>query len=162
MQGKQNIIDALNGLLACELAAMDQYLLHSEMYLDWGLNKLYERISHEFDDEKRHATTLIQRILFLEGKPDLVTRDPINIGSDVPAMLKSDLDIEYKVAKQLKDVIALCEKEEDFVTRSELETLLDDTESDHAYYLEKQLGLIEKIGLQNYIQSQMGADTPAA
>ena len=75
MKGNQKIIDALNGLLAMELAAMDQYFIHSQMYLDWGLQKLYDRISHEFDDEKGHATVLIERMLFLEGVPDMVTRD---------------------------------------------------------------------------------------
>ena len=123
MQGKQNIIDGLNELLGYELAAMDQYFIHSEMYADWGLSKLHERIAHEFDDEKGHAKELIARILFLEGKPDMVTRDGLNIGSDVPSMLKSDLDVEYAVAKALKSAIALCETEKDFVTREILEQL---------------------------------------
>lgn len=155
MQGTNAIIDGLNRLLAYELAAMDQYFIHSEMYDDWGLTKLHERIAHEFDDEKGHAKQLITRILFLEGKPDMVTRHPINIGSDVPSMLQSDLDVEVKVGEELKNVIALAEQEKDFVTREMLETLLDDTEMDHAYWLEKQLGLIKKIGLENYLQSQM-------
>lgn len=155
MQGNKAIIDGLNRLLAYELAAMDQYFIHSEMYDDWGLTKLHERIAHEFDDEKGHAKQLITRILFLEGKPDMVTRHPINIGSDVPSMLQSDLDVEVQVGEELKSVIALSEQEKDFVTREMLETLLDDTEMDHAYWLEKQLGLIKKIGLENYLQSQM-------
>ncbi|MCG8316231.1 MAG: bacterioferritin [Pseudomonadales bacterium] len=160
MKGKQNVIDALNMLLASELAAMDQYFVHSEMYADWGLNKLYERIAHEFDDEKGHAQKLIQRILFLEGTPDMVTRDTIKIGSNVPEMLQADLDVEYAVTNSLKDVITLCEKEHDYVTREILEGLLDDTEMDHAYWLEQQLGLIQKVGLENYIQSQIGNGMP--
>lgn len=155
MKGNENIISSLNELLACELAAMDQYFIHSRMYHDWGLDKLHVRIAHEFDDEKGHAEQLINRILFLEGIPDLVTRDAINIGNAVPAMLQSDLDIEYGVVKTLKAAIALCETERDFVSRDMLQTLLDDTEMDHAYWLEQQLGLIDKIGLENYIQSQM-------
>ncbi|SMF56553.1 bacterioferritin [Alteromonadaceae bacterium Bs31] len=155
MQGKQNVIDALNGLLAYELAAMDQYFIHSEMYADWGFTKLYERIAHEFEDEKGHAKKLIERMLFLEGTPDMVTRDGLNIGKDVPSMLQADLNVEYAVAAALKDVIHLCETEKDYVTRDMLEVLLDDTESDHAYWLEQQLGLIQKIGLQNYLQSQL-------
>lgn len=155
MKGNPTIIKALNALLANELSAMDQYFLHSEMYRDWGLNKLYERISHEFDDEKGHATKLIERILFLEGTPNMKDREPINIGSDVPSMLQSDLDVEYAVQKMLKDTIALCEKEQDYGTRDMLEPLLDDTEMDHAYYLEQQLRLIKMIGLPNYLQSQM-------
>ncbi len=155
MQGKQNVIDALNGLLAFELAAMDQYFIHSEMYADWGLSKLYERIAHEFDDEKGHAKKLIARMLFLEGTPDMVTRAPINIGSDVPAMLQSDLNVEYEVTDALKKAIKLCENEQDYVSREMLVELLDDTEQDHAYWLEQQLGLIKKVGLENYLQSQM-------
>ena len=133
MKGNNNIINALNGLLAYELAAMDQYFIHSEMYADWGLNKLYERIAHEFDDEKGHAKRLIARILFLEGKPDMVTREGLNIGADVPSMLQSDLDVEIAVAKELKNTIKLCEDEKDYVTRQMLVELLDDTEVDHAY-----------------------------
>lgn len=155
MKGNDTIIAALNNLLACELAAMDQYFIHSRMYHDWGLTKLFERIAHEFDDEKGHAEQLINRILFLEGIPDMVTRDAINIGADTPAMLRSDLEIEYKVAKDLKDTIALCEQERDFVTRDMLQLLLEDTEMDHAYWLEQQLGLIDKIGLDNYLQAQL-------
>ncbi|MEX2320680.1 MAG: bacterioferritin [Saccharospirillum sp.] len=155
MKGNPTIIKALNALLANELSAMDQYFLHSEMYRDWGLNKLYERISHEFDDEKGHATKLIERILFLEGTPNMKDREPINIGSDVPSMLQSDLDVEYAVRKLLTDTIALCEKEQDYGTRDMLEPLLDDTEMDHTYYLEQQLRLIKMIGLPNYLQSQM-------
>lgn len=155
MKGHQEVIDGLNGLLCLELTAMDQYFIHSEMYADWGLDQLYERISHEFDDEKGHAKAIIERILFLEGTPDMVTRDPLNIGQDVPAMLRSDLDIEYNVANRLKEVMALCEEKRDFETRHILQALLEDTEVDHAWWLEKQLGLIDKIGLPNYLQSQM-------
>ncbi len=155
MKGSARVIEAMNGLLAMELAAMDQYFIHSQMYNDWGLTKLFERIAHEFDDEKAHATALIERILFLEGTPDMVTRDGLNIGKDVPAMLKSDLDIEYQVRDALKEAIALCEKERDFQTRKILQQLLEDTESDHAFWLEQQLRLIEKLGLENYLQAQM-------
>ena len=155
MQGKKVTIDQLNALLAFELAAMDQYFIHSQMYQDWGLNKLYERISHEFDDEKGHATKLIERMLFLEGTPNMVDRDGLVIGSDVPSMLESDLRVEYAVAQALKDAISLCESEQDYVTRDMLLVLLDDTEMDHAYWLEQQLGLIKRLGLSNYLQSQM-------
>lgn len=155
MQGDNAIISALNELLSYELAAMDQYFIHSRMYEDWGINKLYERINHEFDDEKEHASKLIQRILFLEGIPNMVKRAQINIGSTVPEMLQSDLDVEYAVDLKLKEVIALCESKKDFVTRNILQILIDDTEVDHAFWLEQQLGLVQKIGLENYIQSQL-------
>jgi bacterioferritin len=157
MKGNQRVIDALNGLLAMELAAMDQYFIHSRMYDDWGLHKLFERIDHEFDDEKGHAAALIERMLFLEGTPDMTKRDGFKVGTDVPSMLESDLRVEYEVDKKLKDAIKVCEEEQDYVSREILEKLLDDTEVDHAYWLEKQLGLIKKIGLPNYLQSQMGA-----
>lgn len=143
MKGNKSIISALNELLSYELAAMDQYFIHSQMYLDWGLSKLYERINHEFDDERGHATKLIERILFLEGEPDMVTRTGYLRGADVPAMLESDLRVEYEVDAKLKEVIALCESEKDYVTRDMLVELLDDTEMDHAHWLEQQLGLIK-------------------
>ncbi|BEU02235.1 bacterioferritin [Agarivorans sp. OAG1] len=155
MKGNNEVIDVLNRLLMNELTAMDQYFIHSRMYEDWGLNKLYERIDHEFDDEKGHASLLIQRILFLEGTPDLSKREPLRIGSDVPSMLENDLKVEYEVDALLKEAMALCELKQDYVTRNMLQTLIDDTEMDHAYWLEQQLGLIKKIGLENYLQSQM-------
>lgn len=155
MKGNQQVIAGLNELLANELAAMDQYFIHSRMYHDWGLHKLFERIDHEFDDEKGHASKLIERIIFLEGTPDLKNRDAIHVGQDVPAMLQNDLNVEYTVAKLLKKTMALCEKEQDYVSRDMLQQLLDDTENDHAHWLEQQLRLIKMLGLQNYLQSQM-------
>ena len=156
MQGSDRVITELNGLLAWELAAMDQYFIHAEMYGDWGLDKLYERISHEFEDEKGHAKALIERMLFLEGTPDMVTRPPLQVGRDVPEMLQNDLNVELAVDKALKDAIKVCEEEQDYHSREVLEKLLEDTEVDHTWWLEKQLGLIDKVGLQNYLQSQMG------
>ena len=155
MQGDKEVITGLNQLLAFELAAMDQYFIHSRMYQDWGFNKLFERIDHEFDDEKGHASALIERILFLEGVPDMTTRDGLQIGATVPEMLKSDLRVEYAVDAKLKEVMALCETKQDFVSRDILQTLINDTEVDHAFWLEQQIGLIDKIGLENYLQSQL-------
>jgi len=155
MKGKQSIIDVLNSLLAGELAAMDQYFIHSRMYDDWGLSKLYDRIGHEMEDETGHADQMIKRILFLEGTPNMVKRDALNIGATLPEMLKSDLNLEYSVVKNLKAAIALCETEQDYETRAMLVRQLEDTEEDHAYWLEKQLGLIDMIGLENYLQAMM-------
>lgn len=155
MQGKQTIIAALNVLLANELSAMDQYFIHSRMYLDWGLHKLYERIDHEVTDEKAHASAIIERILFLEGTPDMSKRDALQIGADVPSMLQNDLNVEYSVGKLLKQTMALCEQEQDYVTRAMLQKLLDDTENDHAHWLEQQLRQIKLFGLPNYLQSQI-------
>lgn len=155
MKGKKTIIDTLNSLLTNELSAADQYFVHSRMYQDWGLEKLYERIKHEAEEELEHAAALVERILFLEGTPDVASREALNVGKDVPAMLKSDLAVEYDVGQRLKTAIAQCETEQDYQTREILEQLLKDTEEDHTYWLEQQLGLIEKIGLQNYLQSQL-------
>ncbi len=157
MKGAQNILEILNHLLAGELTAVDQYLIHGEMYADMGLNQLAEKALHESDHERQHARAIIQRMLFLEGKPDLTKREGLNVGQTVPEMLKSDLAVEYKVVGELKKAIAACEIAQDYVTRDMLKIQLDDTEMDHAYYLEKQLKLIELLGLANYQQSQMGA-----
>lgn len=154
MKGNKKVIEALNGLLAHEMSAADQYFIHSRMYDDWGMSELFERLKHEQEEELEHAARLIERILFLEGTPDVAARDPLKIGNDVPSMLKNDLAYELFVGKELKKVIALCEKENDYVSRQILVDLLKDTEDDHTYWLEKQLGLIDKMGLKNYIQSK--------
>ncbi|MCB1800520.1 MAG: bacterioferritin [Gammaproteobacteria bacterium] len=160
MKGNKKVIKQLQGLLNGELAARDQYFIHSRMYRDWGLNRLYERIDHEMQEETEHADALIERMLFLESRPDLSTPDQLHVGNDVPEMLRNDLKVEYEVDEALKKAIKVCEEEQDYDTRMILVKLLDDTEMDHAYWLEKQLGLIEKIGLQNYLQSQMGDASP--
>ena len=161
MQGNPKIIETLNDLLAGELTAVDQYLIHGEMYADMGLNRLAEKSLHESEHERQHARALIQRILFLEGKPDLSKREGLNVGHTVPDMLASDLAVEYKVVKTLTAAIALSEAEQDYVTRDMLKIQLDDTEMDHAYFLEKQLRLIKLMGLENYLQSQMNGDASA-
>ncbi|NQZ87613.1 MAG: bacterioferritin [Colwellia sp.] len=155
MQGKQLVIDQLNKQLTLELTSMDQYLAHSKIYEDWGINKLHEKLSHEYEEELGHAKRLAERILFLEGHADTVSREKVNIGSNVKEMLANDLEAERIVAESLRKIIAICEQEQDYISRTILEDLLDDTEMDHIYWLEQHLGLIDKIGLQNYIQSQM-------
>ena len=161
MQGDTNILQRLNRLLAGELTAIDQYFLHAEMYRHFGLHKLYERVNHEMEDEREHARALISRILFLEGTPDLATREPLQIGTDVPSMLKNDLALEISVVNDLREVIAACEQVKDYVTREILEDMLDDTEEDHTHWLEQQLWLIDQVGLPNYLQSQMGSGSPS-
>ncbi|WP_417820737.1 bacterioferritin [Terasakiella sp.] len=154
MKGNKKVIEALNGLLAHEMSAADQYFIHSRMYDDWGMSELFERLKHEQEEELEHAARIVERILFLEGTPDVAARDALKIGKDVPSMLQNDLEYELMVGKELKKVIALCEKEQDYVSRQMLIDLLKDTEDDHTYWLEKQLGLIDKMGLKNYIQSK--------
>ena len=155
MKGDKKIIDILNELLAGELTAVDQYLIHAEMYADMGFQRLADKALHESDHERQHARALIQRILFLEGTPNLAKREALKIGNEVSEMLKADLSVEYKVVGSLKKAMAACEKAQDYVSRDMLAVQLEDTEMDHAYYLEKQLRLIEQIGLQNYKQSQI-------
>ena len=131
------------------------------MYADMGVQNLADKALHESAHELQHARALIQRILFLEGTPNMAKREALKIGKNVPDMLKSDLDVEYKVVGELKKAIAACEKAQDYVSRDMLVIQLDDTEMDHAYYLEKQITLINLVGLANYQQSQMGS-APAA
>ena len=160
MKGDKKVIEHLQRLLNGELAARDQYFTHSRMYKDWGLQRLYERIDHEMQEETEHADALIERMLFLEVQPDLGSPDKLRIGETVPEMLKNDLAVEYEVTQALKDAIKTCEKAQDYETRAILTRLLEDTEMDHAYWLEKQLNLIEMVGLKNYLQSQMGEAAP--
>jgi bacterioferritin len=160
MKGNARVIESLNGLLHNELAAIDQYFIHSRMYEDFGLDKLCQQLDHEMQEEITHADALIKRILFLEGTPNLKSRRDLLIGKDVPSMLANDLILEMEVVAALKASITLCESEGDYQSREMLEKLLIDTEEDHVYWLEKQIGLIDKIGLQNYIQSYMGQHLP--
>ncbi len=161
MKGNKKVIQVLNDLLAGELTAIDQYFIHSRMYEDWGYHKLYERLDHEREEETEHADQMIRRILFLEGTPDLSHREKLNVGKDPVQMLKNDLAVEYAVIKNLKAAIQLCEQEQDYQTREILRQQLEDSEEDHAHWLEQQLGLIEKIGLANYLQSMTKPPTSA-
>lgn len=155
MKGHDQVIAYLNELLAGELTAIDQYFIHSRMYENWGYNKLYERIAHEVQDETAHADALIKRMLFLEGTPDLSKREPLQVGNDVEAMLRNDLAVELKVVQDLRRVMKFCESVQDYQTREILKVMLEDTEHDHAHWLEQQLGMIQQMGLQNYLQAQI-------
>lgn len=154
MQGHPEVINYLNELLRGELAARDQYFLHSRLYEDMGYSKLYERINHEMEEETEHADALLKRILFLQGRPDMRPA-AIAPGHTVPDMLEADLKLEYEVREALAKGIALCETHGDYISREVLLLQLKDTEEDHAYWLEKQLGLIKLVGLENYLQSQI-------
>ena len=154
LKGHPEVIEFMNELLAGELAARDQYFIHSRMYAEWGYNKLFERIDHEMGDETGHAHDFIRRILILGGIPDSAPTS-VNIGATVVDMLKNDLALELEVQENLKKGIALCEQHQDYVSRDLMIAQLKDTEEDHAHWLEQQLHLIEVIGLQNYLQSQI-------
>ena len=154
MQGNQSVIDYMNFLLANELAARDQYFIHSRMYSEWGYTKLFDRIAHEMEDETQHAEAFIRRILMLGGTPKMVSA-PVKVGKDVIEMLQFDLDTELEVRENLKKGIKLCEENQDYVTRQLLVDQLKDTEEDHAHWLEQQLRLIKVLGEQNYLPSQI-------
>ena len=124
------------------------------MYGDWGLSKIYERIDHEMQEEASHADSIIRRVLFLGAQPNM-NREGINVGTDVVSCLKADLALEYHVREKLATGIKFCKEKSDYISRDMLRQQLSDTEEDHTYWLEKQLRLIELIGLQNYIQSQI-------
>lgn len=159
MKGHKQVVAQLQSLLNGELAARDQYFAHSRKYRDWGLMALYERIDHEMQEETEHADALVERMLFLEAEPDFNQQDKARVGASVREMLQYDLDVEYEVTAALKAAIAVCEQVQDYDTREILLKLLDDTEMDHAYWLEQQLRLIDMLGQQNYLQAQIGTDS---
>lgn len=155
MKGSDKVIKGLNSLLTKELTSIDIYFLHSRIYEDWGLTKLYNHINGEKDHEGLHADMVIKRILFLEGIPDIASREAFKVELNLKSMFEQTLNYEMENMTQLKSLIALCEAEGDYETRSMLLTLLKDTEEDHIKWIEIQLGLIDKIGEQNYYQAQM-------
>jgi bacterioferritin len=153
MKGDPNIIMHLNKVLRNELAAINQYFLHSRMYGNWGLKRLREHEYQESIDEMKHADRLIERILFLEGLPSM-DQGKLLIGKDVAGMLECDLKLEHLAHKDLKAAILDCEKVSDFVSRELFKSILE-AEEDHIDWLETQLDLIQRIGLENYCQSQI-------
>jgi bacterioferritin len=155
MKGERAIIDLLNRQLTRELTAVNQYFLHARMYRQWGLERLGDKEYHESIDEMKHADRLVSRILMLEGLPNLQDLGKLRIGEDAREMLGSDLEVERESQVALKDGIAQCEAAKDYVSREILVEILDDTE-EHIDWIEAQLELIDKVGIQNYLQSQMG------
>ena len=153
MQGHPDVIECLKDLLRGELAARDQYFIHSRQYEDQGFVRLYERIGHEMEEEPAHADAILRRILMLGGTPNM-RPDEFEPGATVVEMLEKDLETEYLVRANLRAGMALCETHQDYVSRDILLLQLRDTEEDHAYWLEKQINLIGQIGLQNYLQTQ--------
>ena len=154
MKGNAQVIAKLNELLAGELSAMDQYFIHSRMYDDWGLKKLFERIDHEFEDEKEHASKLIERILFLDGLPNLQSLGKLFIGEHTKEMIECDLKLEMLAIPDLREGIEYAESIKDYVSRELLVYILE-SEEEHVDWLETQLKLIESVGIENYQQSMI-------
>ena len=154
MKADAKVIKHLNKALANELIAINQYFLHSRMYQDWGLTKLAEKEYAESIDEMKHADDLIKRILFLEGLPNLQNLGKLLIGENTREMLECDLKLEMLACPNLKAGMAYCESVSDYVSRDLLGHILE-SEEEHVDWLETQLSLIEKVGLENYQQSMM-------
>lgn len=155
MRGDEKVLEFLNQALKNELTAINQYFLHSRMLGNWGLRKLEKHEYEESLDEMRHADTLCKRILFLEGLPNLQDLGKLYIGEDVKELLECDLRLEHEAHPLYRDAIAQCEIVKDYVTRDIL-LKIQKSEEEHIDWIEEQLGLIEKVGIQNYCQSQMG------
>ncbi len=154
MKGDNKVIELLNRVLGNELVAINQYFLHAKMYQDWGLHNLYEHEYHESIDEMKHADKLTERVLFLEGLPNLQDLGALRIGENTREMLEADLSLELDAIPDLKEGIQYCEQIGDFVSRDLFRNILAD-EEDHVDWLETQLGLVDKMGIENYHQAQI-------
>ena len=155
MQGDKKVIEHLNKVLRNELTAINQYFLHSRMLEDWGLTRMGAHEYEESIDEMKHADALTKRILFLEGLPNMQELNRLRIGENVPEILQCDLDLEMDAMPDLREAIVYCEGVKDFISRELFEDILE-SEEDHVDWLETNLGLVEKMGLQNYLQTQAG------
>jgi len=155
MKGDAKVIEHLNLALKAELTAINQYFLHSRMYDDWGLNLLAAKEYEESIDEMKHADEIIKRILFLEGLPNLQDLGRLRIGENPREVLECDLALEEEAIPMYRDAVEYCESVRDYVSRDLFQTILDDEEG-HMDWLQTQIDLMDRVGEQNYLQSQMG------
>lgn len=156
MKGDKKVIQFLNKVLGNELTAINQYYLHAKMYKDWGITKLAAKEYEESIDEMKHADVLIERILFLEGLPNLQDLNKLLVGENVEEMLSCDLKLELTAHADLKEAIVHCESVKDYTSRALFRHILD-SEEEHIDWLETQLEMIGQMGIQNYIQLQSSA-----
>ncbi len=161
MKGNKDVISALNEVLAGELVAINQYFMHAKMCENWGYLALATQNRTESIDEMRHAESLVHRILFLEGLPNLQRLDKLNVGQTVPEQLKADLELEYQAITRLNSAISVCRDKNDSTSEQLLKNILQ-AEEMHVDFLETQLGLVEKLGEQLYLSKQLTAGAPAA
>jgi bacterioferritin len=160
MKGDAKVIEHLNRVLGNEMVAINQYFLHARMYKDWGIQELADHEYHESIDEMKHADKLFERILFLEGLPNLQDLGKLYIGENTQEMLASDLRLEHVAHVDLKAAASYCESVADYVSRDLFVEIME-AEEEHIDWLETQLGLIDKVGLQNYLQTAMHTVKPA-
>ncbi|HTU10474.1 MAG TPA: bacterioferritin [Allosphingosinicella sp.] len=151
MKGDEQVIQLLNETLKNELTAINQYWLHYRMLDNWGVKRLADYERHESIDEMKHADTLAERILFLNGLPNFQMLGRLRIGETVEEVLQADLDLEYEAREQLRGAIAHCESVRDYISREIFERILE-SEEEHIDFLETQFEMIDRMGLPNYIQ----------
>lgn len=155
MKGESKVIEYLNGVLRNELTAISQYFLHSRMLKDMGLKELADHEYEESVDEMKHADELVERILFLEGLPNMQDIGKLMIGENPREMLECDLRLEMHALPMLREAVEYCESCKDFVSRDLFQGILE-SEEGHVDWLETQLGLIDKVGIENYLQAKIG------
>lgn len=159
MKGEKTVIERLNAVLTNELTAINQYFLHARMLKNWGFLRLADTVYHESVEEMQHADLVIERILLLEGLPNLQDLKTLRIGETVPECLNGDLALEYEGRATLVEAVAHCESIGDYVSRDVLRRILSDTE-DHIDWLESQVHLMEQVGVPGYLQQQMFGEAP--
>ncbi|MEM9037880.1 MAG: bacterioferritin [Actinomycetota bacterium] len=157
MEGDERVIDVLNDVLTAELTAINQYFVHAKMCADWGFGKLADYTRDESIDEMKHAESLIDRILFLDGHPNLQRLGTLAIGETVPEQLQADLDLEYRAVERLRQGVVACTEAVDHTSRQLLEDILE-SEEEHIDWLEAQLSLIADVGLENYLSQQISTE----